>query len=117
MWNGIWFGQFGQIALICRALYIGMFSGADFWKHLRSCMTHLGFTSCKIDPDIWMREAKKDDGTPYQEYTLLYANDTPCISANAESTLRNKIKKYVLIKLGFVGGPKIYLGTKFLKSP
>ena len=42
----------GKVALIHRALYGGKSSGADFWKHLRSCMTHLGFTSCKADNNI-----------------------------------------------------------------
>ena len=44
----------GKVTLICCAMYVGKSSGADFWKHLRSCMTHLGFTSFKADPDIWM---------------------------------------------------------------
>ena len=34
-----------KIALIRRALYGGKSSGADFWRHLRSCMNHLGFES------------------------------------------------------------------------
>ena len=44
----------GKIALIRRALYGGKASGADFWRHLRTYMTHLGFSSCKADSDIWM---------------------------------------------------------------
>ena len=42
----------GKVSLIRRDLYVGKSSGADFWKHLRSCMTHLGFTSCKADTNI-----------------------------------------------------------------
>ena len=61
----------GRVALIRRALYGGKSSGADFWKHLRSCMQHLGFHSCPADPDIWMRPAQKDDGSSYWEYVLL----------------------------------------------
>ena len=49
--------NFGKRALIRRALYGGKSSGSDFWKHLRSCMLHLNFKSCKADPDIWMRPA------------------------------------------------------------
>ena len=49
----------GKVALIRRALYGGKVSGADFWKHLRSCMTHLGFTSCQAYPDIWMHLAQR----------------------------------------------------------
>ena len=45
----------GKVALILRALYGGKSSSDDFWKHLISCMIHLGFSSCKAYPDIWMR--------------------------------------------------------------
>jgi hypothetical protein len=55
----------GKRALIRRALYGGKAAGRDFRNHLRSCMSHLGFTSCLADPDVWMREATKSDGTEY----------------------------------------------------
>ena len=38
-------------AKIVRVLYGGKSSGRDFRNHLRSCMVHLGFDSCKADPD------------------------------------------------------------------
>ena len=98
----------GKVALIRRALYGGKSSGADFWKHLRSCMTHLGFHSCKADPDIWMRAAQKDDGSTYWEYVLLYVDDALCISMNAENILRKEIGKYFYVKEGSVGPPSIY---------
>ena len=104
-----------KFALIRRALYGGKSSGADFWKHLRSCMTHLGFTSCKTDPDIWMQEGKKDDGSAYWEHVLLYVDDALCISNKAENVLRNEIGKYFVIKPGSIGPPKIYLGNKVSK--
>mmetsp|Transcript_19837 Transcript_19837/g.27905 ORF Transcript_19837/g.27905 Transcript_19837/m.27905 type:complete len:111 (+) Transcript_19837:729-1061(+) len=34
-----------RIALIVRTLYGGRKSGADFWRHLCTCMQHLGFES------------------------------------------------------------------------
>ena len=52
----------GKVALITRALYGGKVAGRDFWHHLRDCMDHLGFTSCRSDPDVWMRDATKTDG-------------------------------------------------------
>jgi len=105
----------GKVALIRRALYGGKSSGADFWKHLRSCMTHLGFHSCKADPDIWMRAAQKDDGSTYWEYVLLYVDDALCIRMNAENILRKEIGKYFYVKEGSVGPPSIYLGNKVSK--
>ena len=54
-----------KIPLIRRALYGGNIDGRYFRNHLRSCMHHLGFKSCKADPDVWMRAAKKKYGTEY----------------------------------------------------
>ena len=105
----------GKVGLIRRALYGGKSSGADFWKHLRTCMEHLGFQSCQADPDIWIREAQKDDGTPYWEYALLYVDDVLCISCDAENVLKNQIGKYFVIKEGSVGPPSLYLGNKVSK--
>jgi hypothetical protein len=53
----------GKVALIHRALYGGKAAGRDFRNHLRSCMHHIGFKSCLVDPDVWMRFAIKSDGT------------------------------------------------------
>ena len=55
----------GKVALKHRALYGGKKAGSDFRNHLRSCMRHLDFTSCLVDPDVWMRPAKKTDSTSY----------------------------------------------------
>ena len=105
----------GKYGLIRRALYGGKSSGADFWKHLRSCMKHLRFQSCKADPDVWMRESLPSDGETYWEYILLYVDDALCVSNNAEGILKNELGKYFVIKPGSVGVPKIYLGNKVSK--
>ena len=65
----------GKRALIKRALYGGKAAGRDFRNHLRSCMRHIGFTSCLADPDVWFRPSIKRDGTTYYEYILLYTDD------------------------------------------
>ena len=62
----------GRTALIHRALYGGKIAGRDFRSHLRSCMVHLDLKSCLADPDIWMRPAKKHDGSSYYGCILLY---------------------------------------------
>ena len=100
----------GKVVLNHCALYSGKVSGADFWRHLRTCMTHLGF--CQADPDIWMRLAQKNDGSEYWQYVLLYEDDVLCISMNAENVLQNEIGKYFFITPKSVGPPKIYLGNK-----
>ena len=58
-----WLEHVGEIAIITQALYGGKSAGSDFWKHLRACIDHLGFTAtCKVDPDLWIREAQRDYG-------------------------------------------------------
>ena len=73
-------------------------------------MRHLNFISCPADPDVWMRPAKKADGTEYWEYILLYTDDALCVSAHAEETLRNDLGRYFQLKEKSIGPPKIYLG-------
>ena len=53
---------FGKVALITRALYGGKVSGRDFWHHLRYFTDHLGFTSYRADPDVWMRADTNPNG-------------------------------------------------------
>ena len=102
----------GRIALIRRALYGGKSAGRDFRNHLRACMSHLGFESCKADPDVWMRPAVKADGSEYYEYVLLYVDDALCISERAEHVLREEIGKYFPFKEDSIGAPTQYLGGK-----
>jgi hypothetical protein len=105
----------GKRAVIKRALYGGKVSGRDFRNLLRSCMKHIGFDSCLADPDVWMRKAKKADGSLYWEYVLLYVDDALCISENAEHVLRQEIGAYFDLKEESVGPPDIYLGGSMSK--
>ena len=102
----------GKIALIKRALYGGKSAGRDYRNHLRACMRHLNFVSCLADPDVWMRPAKKADGSEYYEYCLLYTDDVLMISENAEKVLREEIGKYFELKKESIGTPTIYLGGR-----
>ena len=77
----------GKVALVARALYCGKVSKRDFWHHLRDCMDHLGFTSCRADPDVWMRAATKPNGEKYFEYVILYVDDCLVISHQPEAIL------------------------------
>lgn len=100
----------GRVALIHRALYGGKAAGRDFRNHLRSCMRHLGFSSCPADPDVWLRPAEKSNGNEYYEYILLYTDDALVISENAENVLRKELGQYFELKEESIGPPKIYLG-------
>ena len=105
----------GKVALIRRALYGGKTAGRDFRNHLRSCMHHLDFVSCPADPDVWMRPAKKSDGSEYYEYILLYTDDALVISENAERVLRDELGRYFTLKEKSIGPPDKYLGGNVRK--
>ncbi len=105
----------GKSALICRALYGGKTAGRDFRNHFRECMDHLGFKSCRADPDVWMRAAVKADGGEYWEHVLLYTDNALVISEQGEHILRNEIGKYFELKEESIGPPDIYLGGKMQK--
>ena len=105
----------GRVALIHRALYGGKSAGKDFRNHLRSCMRHLHFESCLADPDVWMRPAKRSDGSDYYEYILLYTDDCLVLSENPESLLRQELGRYFTLKEESIGPPKIYLGGSVRK--
>ena len=115
---GLEFGleHLGKRALVVRALYGGKKAGHDFWKHLRSCMSYLGFESSKADPDVWYRSFTRADGTEIYEYVLLYVDDCLVISDNATAILRNEIGKYWSLKEESIKPPDIYLGGQMRKT-
>jgi hypothetical protein len=59
--------QEGKRAIIVRSLYGLKSAGASYRYHLATCMEHLGFTSCKADPDVWLRENTDHTGVMFYE--------------------------------------------------
>jgi Reverse transcriptase (RNA-dependent DNA polymerase) len=108
-------GNAGRKAILVRALYGLKSAGASFGRHLADCMRMLGYTSCKADPDVWMKAmVRPTDGFKYYAYILLYVDDVLCIHHDAESAIR-QLDKYFPMKAGSIGDPDIYLGTKLRK--
>ena len=104
----------GKIGVIKRALYGTKSAGASFRNHLADCMLHLGYESCKADPDVWLKRFTKPDGTPYYGYMLLYVDDALCVNHDAEKELY-RLDKYFKMKPESIGDPDIYLGGKITK--
>ena len=101
----------GEVVVVTRVLYGMKSSARNFRNHLRDCMDHMGYSSCLADPDLWMREAKLDDGTDYYEYILLFVDDCLVVSQHLKNSL-NRLGKYYSLKPESVGPPKLYLGSK-----
>ncbi|KAG7370183.1 reverse transcriptase RNA-dependent DNA polymerase [Nitzschia inconspicua] len=105
----------GKKAIIVRALYGLKGSGASYRNHISNCMRHLGYESCKADPDLWMKpRTRLDDGFEYYSYVLIYVDDILVISHDALVDLK-KIDYYFKMKEGSIGDPDIYLGSKIRK--
>ena len=106
----------GKTAIIVRALYGLKSAGAAFRAHLASFMRQMGYTSCKADPDLWLKaETRPDDNVRYYAYILCYVDDILCIHHNAMSVL-NQINSYLPLKPTSVGDPDIYLGAKLKET-
>jgi hypothetical protein len=74
----------------------------------------MGYTPCKADPDVWMRPAKKPDGTDYYEYLLTYVDDCLVVSHNPKQIIDILQQEYKYI-LKDIGEPKQYLGAEIGK--
>ncbi len=106
----------GKDAIIVHALYGLKSAGAAFCSHLASFMRQMGHTSCKADPDLWVKaKTRPDKSVLYYAYILCYVDDTLCIHHDVLSVL-TQINKYLPLKPTSVGNPDIYLGAK-LKEP
>ena len=65
----------GWPVVIKRALY-GLRSSGKAWRdHMASMLQDGGYTSCKADPDVWMRSKMRPDGFKYWLYILVYTDD------------------------------------------
>ena len=77
-------------------------------------MEALNCLPCRADPDVWMRKARKSDGTQYYEYMLLYVDDCLAISeALKEAVLQ--LDKFFKIQPNYIAPPDIYVGGKVKK--
>ena len=101
----------GKSALIVRALYGLKSAGTAFCAHLALRMRKMGFTSCKADPDLWLKATTRpDNNSVYYSYILGYVNDILVVHHNAMSIL-NQLNEYLPLKPSLVGDPNIYLGS------
>jgi hypothetical protein len=105
------FGEMaGRIVVIVRALYGLKSAGASWNHHLAAELLDMKFVPCKADPDVWLREHVKPDGTKYYEYVFVYTDDILAVSTDPVERVMNP-----LMERGYnckdVGPPTRYLGA------
>ena len=106
----------GKVAIMHWAVYGGKIRRRDFKNHVRSCMHFISFTSCPVDPDIWMRPDIKSDGSKCYDYVLLYEDDALVVSENVEPIVRNELGRYFELKEESIGPPDHYWEAKSGRS-
>jgi hypothetical protein len=73
-----------------------------------------GYTSCKADPDVWLKPMVKPDGSEYYGYVLCYVDDCLVIKMDPQNTME-MLKRTYKLKDGSVKEPDIYLGSDIRK--
>ncbi len=106
----------GKSALIVHALYGLKSAGAAFRDHFASFMHQMGYTSCKADPDLWLKVVTRpEDNVRYYAYILCYVDDIMCIH-HVPMSVMNETNGYLPLKPSSVGDPDIYLGAKLKQT-
>jgi hypothetical protein len=79
-------------------------------------MRKMGYTSCKADPDLWLKAVTRpEDNVRYYAYILCYVDDILCIHHDPMSVM-NEINRFLPLKPSSVGNPDIYLGAKLKQT-
>jgi hypothetical protein len=104
----------GRVAVITRALY-GLRSSGKAWRdHMAATLRDFGYSSCKADPDVWMKPKVKPDGFKYWSYVLVYTDDILAIDHEPKVVMDYLASRYTL-KPGSVKEPDQYLGSQVSK--
>jgi hypothetical protein len=99
----------GNILVIIKALYGLHTSGARFHEKFADTLKDMGFTPCKADPDVWM----KDCGTHY-EYVCVWVDDLAVMMKDPRLFFEGlRLRKY---KLKGVGDIHYHLGGDFYRD-
>jgi Reverse transcriptase (RNA-dependent DNA polymerase) len=102
------FGELeGHILVVVRALYGLRSSGARWHDRFADCLRDMGFSACKAEPDIWL----KDNGGIY-EYIAVYVDDLAIAMKDPQSFITTLESKYNF-KLKGTGPISYHLGMDF----
>jgi len=98
----------GSIMIIAKALYGLKSSGAAWRSTLAATMERLGYRPTQADPDVWIKRAWKQDGSPYYKLMLIYVDDVLHMAEDPKEDMAKLGHEYRL-KDG-VSPPGRYLG-------
>jgi Reverse transcriptase (RNA-dependent DNA polymerase) len=84
----------GRVVVITRALY-GLRSSGKAWRdHMAATLRDHGYTSCRADPDVWMRPQTKVCGFQYWSYILVYTDDILVVDHEPQKVMDYLASRY-----------------------
>ena len=100
----------GHLLVIERALYGLRSSGARWHDRFADTLRDMGYSPCRADPDVWL----KDCDTHY-EYVCVYVDDLMAIGKNPKEFFNTLTEKHQY-QLKGVGPPTYHLGGDFFRD-
>ena len=104
--------EFGErrdhLLLIRKALYGLKTSGQRWHDRLHDCLTDLGFSPCKAEPDIWMKR-----NGDHWEYVAVYVDDMAIAMKDPDSLTQALSSSPYNFKLKGTGPVTFHLGMDF----
>ena len=94
------------------ALYGLRTSGARYHEKFAETLKDMGFFPCRMDPDVWLRDA----GDHY-EYVCVYVDDLLAIMKDPKAFFAELQGPKYNYKLKGVGPPSYHLGGDFGRDP
>ena len=101
----------GHILVIRKALYGLRSSGQRWHDRLFDCLVELGFTPCKAEPDIWLRQ----NGDVY-EHVAVYVDDLALALKDPQALLDQLTSDPYNFKLKGSGPITFHLGMDFFRD-
>jgi hypothetical protein len=76
----------------------------------------MGYTSCKADPNLWLKAVTRpEDNVRYYAYILGYVDDILCIHHNPK-TVMNEINSYLPLKPSSMDNLDFFFGAKLKQT-
>ena len=104
----------GKVLIVARSLY-GLKSAGLSWRaSISQVLKDLDFVSTLADPDVWIREAFREDGFKYYEIIFVNIEDILAVFHKATDVIK-EITEFHRSKEGSKKPPDIYLGANIMK--
>ena len=78
-------------------------------------MRELGYMSCPVDPDLWLKEQTDQKGRKYYSYILCYIDDLLVVHHRPKHIM-HMINSFLPLKHDLVGLSEMYLGAKLKRK-